>query len=137
VVCLLMLGLCALPVRAGVEAQAALLPVGDEPIALTPYIQQVIVQKSTSQDVHAIAKAISEGGWYRRDGRLAADFSVESQWFTFSVRSDSPRRHVMYAELAAPDIDSLEWFVYENGSLQAAYELGSGKPFSARPVAYS
>ncbi len=137
VACLVTFGLLALPALAADLRVAAPLPLSDEPLSLTPYIQQVIVQETASGDVAEIAKAISEGSWYRRDGKLAADFSTDSQWFVFSVMGDAPRRHLMYAELAAPDIDSMEWFVYENGELQDTFHLGAKKPFSARPVPYS
>ncbi|HEY9035507.1 MAG TPA: response regulator [Pseudomonadales bacterium] len=127
-----------LPSMAADVLVAAPIPGGLEGELLTPYLQQVIVQDADSQDPKLLAEAIAGGAWYRRDGKLAPDFSYESQWFVFSVLNESAERtRHLYAELAAPDIQGLEWFVYAQGELQAYYELGSNKPFSARPVPYS
>jgi len=123
----------ALPPDVQVAAPA---PLTDEPVDLSPYFQQVIVQDARTNDVQALARAIAAGSWYRRDARMAPDFSHEPQWFVFSVMAGEQDPGALFVELAAPDIQSMEWFAFSAGELKAQYGLGAEKPFSSRPVPY-
>lgn len=103
-----------------------------------PLMRQVLVQPSPGQSSEAIARAVQEGQWPRRNSSMVPEYSQQALWFVFSLPNDKPEPVRFLVEFPAPDIRDLEWFAFDGSHALRDYQhLGSGLPFSARPFAYN
>jgi len=94
----------------------------------------VYEDKTLNQDIHSITK-LSNKSWSHLPGDIANfGFSESAYWFSLNINNDGLHPLDLYLHLDYPLVDHVQFFIFDNQTLEQQYEAGDKFEFSQRPV---